>query len=86
MAASIGCSPLEIRQMSGQKKKAKKKLSKEDLEWKLCDAAAAYINAHGGNALMSTGIQIQTWPDSAIHEFVIGIKIIGRPPVKDKSK
>ena len=58
-----------------------KRRSKEDTSYLgLYKAVRKYIHANGGSVVMATGIQIQEWPGARPHEFIVGVKCVGRRP------
>jgi hypothetical protein len=48
---------------------------------RLFNAAARYVQCHGGTALVGGPIQILTYPGDARYKYTLGIPITGRKPI-----
>ena len=61
-------------------KKVRKAVAKVDTGSALLDAAANWVNAHGGKAVVIGGISIMRQPDDLKFTFSVVVGCIGRAP------
>lgn len=50
----------------------------------LLRAVGEYVKAHGGEVVVAGPVHLARWPGDMPSEFTIGIKCLGRQPVKKK--
>lgn len=67
------------------KKKRKKTdmLSGRDPTSQLYRAVRRYVESHGGSLLVIGGVQVEEWPGQVKHNFVLGVRCMGRKPTKE---
>lgn len=52
----------------------------------LLTAAARWIEANGGKALVIGGIQIQRWPGDREGIYYVAVRVLGRAPTPEAEK
>ena len=50
----------------------------------LLRAVGRYVKHHGGGVVVAGPVQLMRWPGDMPSQFTIGIKCLGRAPVKEK--
>lgn len=59
---------------------------KDRAERRLSEEVGRYVRLLGGNVVLTSGIEIQTWPGDRAMEFRVAIRCMGRKPVVPEGK